>query len=113
VGEAVAAVFGLPVQGQRPVADAIAVFLRSRRVLLILDNCEHVIAAAAKLADTLLKSCPGVFLLAASREALSVAGEHAYQVPLLDVPPRSTSLTAVQAMDHSAVQLFVEAPPQR
>src|SRR5271166_2015907 len=108
VGEAAAAVFGLPVQGQRPATDAIAVFLRSRRVLLILDNCEHVIATAARLADALLKKCPGVFLLASSREALSVAGEHAYQVPLLDVPPRSTSLTAAQAMAHSAVQLFVE-----
>ena len=108
VGEAVAAVFGLPVQGERPATDAIATFLRSRRVLLILDNCEHVIAAAAKLADALLKTCPGVFLLATSREALSVAGEHAYPVPLLDVPPRSMSLTAAQAMEHSAVQLFVE-----
>jgi predicted ATPase len=108
VGEAVAAVFGLPVQGERPATDAIAAYLRSRRTLLILDNCEHLITAAARLADALLKSCPGVFLLATSREALSVAGEHAYAVPLLDVPPRSTSLTAAQAMEHSAVQLFVE-----
>ena len=108
VGETVAAVFGLPVHGERPATDAIAAFLRSRRVLLILDNCEHVIAAAAKLADALLKTCPGVFLLATSREALSVAGEHAYPVPLLDVPPRSMSLTAAQAMEHSAVHLFVE-----
>ena len=108
VGEAVAAAFGLPVQGERPATDAIASFLRSRRVLLILDNCEHVIAAAARLADVLLKTCPGVFLLATSREALSVAGEHVYPVPLLDVPPRSTSLTAAQAMEHSAVHLFVE-----
>jgi len=108
VGEAVAAVFGLPVHGERPATDAVAAFLRSRRVLLILDNCEHVIAATAKLADALLKTCPGVFLLATSREALSVAGERAYQVPLLDVPQRSTSLTAAEAMEHSAVQLFVE-----
>jgi predicted ATPase len=108
VGETVAAVLGLPVHGARPATDAIAAFLRSRRVLLILDNCEHVIAAAAGLADTLLKTCPGVCLLATSREALSVAGEHASPVPLLDVPPRSTSLTHAQAMGHSAVQLFVE-----
>ncbi len=108
VGETVAAVFGLPVHGERPATDAIATYLRSRRVLLILDNCEHVIAAAARLADTLLKTCPGVLLLATSREALSVAGEHAYPVPLLDVPPRSTSLTAARAMEHSAVHLFVE-----
>jgi predicted ATPase/DNA-binding winged helix-turn-helix (wHTH) protein len=108
VSEAVAAAFGLPVQWQRSAIDAIAAFLRSRRVLLILDNCEHVIAAVARLADTLLKTCPGVVLLATSREALSVAGEHAYPVPLLDVPPGTTSLTAARAMEHSAVQLFVE-----
>jgi hypothetical protein len=112
VGEAVAAVFGLPVQGERPATDAIAAYLRSRRMLLILDNCEHLITAAARLADVLLKTCPGVFLLATSREALSVVGEHAYPVPLLDVPPRSTSLTAAQAMGHSAVHLFAEAPPR-
>jgi predicted ATPase/DNA-binding winged helix-turn-helix (wHTH) protein len=108
VGETVAGVFGLPVHGERPPTDAIAAFLRSKRVLLILDNCEHVIADAAKLADALLKTCPGVFLLASSREALSVAGEHAYQVPLLDVPPPSMSLTAAQALEHSAVHLFVD-----
>ena len=108
VGEAVAAVFGLPVQSERPATDAIAALLRSKRVLLILDNCEHVIAAVAKLADTLLKTSPGVFLLASSREALSVAGEHAYPVPLLDVPPRSMCLTAARTMAHSAVHLFVE-----
>jgi len=82
--------------------------LRSRRVLLIFDNCEHVIAATANLADALLKTCPGVFLLATSREALSLAGEHTYPVPLLDVPPPSMRLTAAQAMEHSAVHLFVE-----
>ncbi len=108
VGETVAAVFGLPVQGERSATDAIATFLRSRRSLLILDNCEHVIAAAAKLADALLKTCPGVCLLATSREALSVAGEHVYPLPLLDVPPPSMNLTADEAMSHSAVQLLVE-----
>jgi predicted ATPase/DNA-binding winged helix-turn-helix (wHTH) protein len=108
VGEAIATVFRLPVHGERSPSDAVAAYLRSRRVLLILDNCEHVIAAAAKLADALLKTCPGVFLFATSREALSAAGEHAYPVPLLDVPPRLTSLTAAQAMEHSSVRLFVE-----
>jgi predicted ATPase/DNA-binding winged helix-turn-helix (wHTH) protein len=107
VGEAVAASFGLPVQGERLATDAIAALLRTRRVLLILDNCEHVIAAAARLADVLLRTCPGMVLLATSREALAVAGEHAYPVPVLDVPPRSTSLTSAEATEHSAVQLFI------
>jgi predicted ATPase/class 3 adenylate cyclase len=108
VGEAVAAVFGLPVQGERPATDAVAAFLRSKRVLLVLDNCEHVIGAVAELADRFLKSCAGVFLLASSREALSIAGEHAYPVPLLDLPPRSTSVTTAQAIGYSAVRLFVD-----
>jgi predicted ATPase len=77
-------------------------------VLLVLDNCEHLIAPVAELADALLKACPGVVLFATGREALSVTGEHAYQVPLLDVPSRSTGITAMQAMGHSAVRLFVE-----
>jgi predicted ATPase len=108
VGETVAAVFGLPVHGQRSASDAVATFLRSKRALLILDNCEHVIAAAARLANTFLRTCPCVCLLATSREALSVAGEHSYPVPLLDVPSSSMNLTATQAMGHSAVHLFVE-----
>ena len=108
VGETVASALGLPVHGERSATDAIVAFLRSRCVLLILDNCEHVIAAAARLADTLLKACPGVVLLATSREALSVAGERVYPVPMLDVPPRSMGLSAAQAMGHSAVHLFVE-----
>jgi predicted ATPase/class 3 adenylate cyclase len=108
VGEAVAAAFGLPVHGQWQATDAVAAYLRSRRALVILDNCEHVIAAAAKLANALLKTCPDVFLLATSREALSVVGEHTYPVPLLDVPPRTKSLTAAQAIGHSAVDLFIE-----
>jgi predicted ATPase/class 3 adenylate cyclase len=108
VCETVAAVFGLPVSGERSAEDAIVTFLRSRRELLIFDNCEHVIAATARLADALLRTCPGVFLLTTSREPLSVAGEHAYPVPLLGVPPGSTSLTPAQAMEHSAVHLFVE-----
>jgi predicted ATPase/DNA-binding winged helix-turn-helix (wHTH) protein len=108
VGETVAAMFGLPVHGGLSATDAVATFLRSRRMLLILDNCEHVIAGAAKLADTLLKTCPSLVLLATSREALAVPGEQVYPVPLLEVPPRSTSLTAAQAMTHSAVRLFVE-----
>ena len=75
VGEKVAAVFGLPMHGERPPTLAIAAFLRQRRALLILDNCEHLIKAAAKLADTLLKTGPDVVVLATSREALSLTGE--------------------------------------
>ena len=108
VGEALAALFGLPLQGGRSPVDAIGTVLRNKRLLLILDNCEHLVVAVARLVDAVLKACAGVFVLASSREALAMAGEHAYPMPLLDVPPRSTSPTPAQAMGYSAVRLFVE-----
>jgi predicted ATPase/class 3 adenylate cyclase len=108
VGEAIAALFGLPMQGGRSPVDAIAAVLRSKHLLLILDNCEHLVVAVARLADVLLKACPKVFLLTSSREALAMVGEHAYPMPLLDVPPRSAGLTAAQTIGYSAVRLFVE-----
>ena len=108
VGETVAALFGLPVQQGRPATDAIAAFLQRKCLLLILDNCEHLIEATARVADTLLIACSAVSLLATSREALAVRGEHAHHIRLLDVPTRSGGITAAQAIEHSAVRLFVE-----
>jgi predicted ATPase len=61
-------------------------FLRPRRVLLVLDNCEHLLDACARLADALLRGCPGVWVLATSRELLGVGGETAWRVPSLDLP---------------------------
>ncbi|HME21874.1 MAG TPA: winged helix-turn-helix domain-containing protein [Acetobacteraceae bacterium] len=108
VAESLGALFALPIEAGRHVRDAVAAYLRSKRLLLILDNCEHVVEHAAALAHTMLQACPGVSLLASSREALAVQGEHVYQVPLLDVPSSASGLTAAQAMQHSAVQLFAE-----
>ena len=77
-------------------------------MLLVLDNCEHVIEAAAVLAAELLNGAPGVQILATSREPLRADGEHVHRLPSLACPPASARLTAAQALGFPAVQLFVE-----
>src|SRR5258708_38699250 len=81
--------------------------LRDERMLL-LDNCEHVIDAAASLAAAVLSGAPGVNILATSREPLGIAGEREYRLGPLRSPPRSSGLTAAAAAAFHAVQLFVE-----
>ncbi|TDQ49556.1 BTAD domain-containing putative transcriptional regulator [Actinorugispora endophytica] len=80
--------------------------LRGRRMLLVLDNCEHVVEAVAAFAARLLAACPGVRILATSREALSVAGERLLPVPSLDLPPEGTG--ADRAAQYASVRLFTE-----
>ena len=106
LGETVAALFNVSLQGDRSAAKVIADFLGARKLLLILDNCEHLISATAKFTEALLAATPNLKVLATSREALAIRGEHVYQTPLLRVPS-SGNLTAKQALEHSAVQLFV------
>ncbi|MDS0132881.1 MULTISPECIES: BTAD domain-containing putative transcriptional regulator [unclassified Amycolatopsis] len=80
--------------------------LRTRPVLLVLDNCEHVVEEAARLVARLLAACPGLRVLATSREPLGITGEQLAPVPRLAVPPPGTS--AAQARDFAAVRLFAE-----
>ncbi|WP_086846094.1 ATP-binding protein, partial [Amycolatopsis kentuckyensis] len=80
--------------------------LRDRPVLLVLDNCEHVVDVAARLAARLLAACPGLRVLATSREPLGITGEQLAPVPRLAVPPPGTS--AAQAREFAAVRLFAE-----
>jgi len=70
----------------RSLAEALARDLAPTELLLVLDNCEHLVGACAALADTLLRSCPGVRVLATSREVLGIGGEMSWQVPSLTVP---------------------------
>lgn len=88
-----------------PLADRLAGALRDQRLLLVLDNCEHVIEAVAALARLLLQSAPGVRLLATSREPLGISGEQLWPVPPLDVPAPGAALADV--MRSSAVRLLV------
>ncbi|MEX2547430.1 MAG: tetratricopeptide repeat protein [Chloroflexota bacterium] len=82
--------------------------LRSREALLILDNCEHVIEDAARLANDLLRACHGLRILATSREALGVAGERIYPVRSLSLPADATQLSLKHAAEFEAVSLFDE-----
>jgi predicted ATPase/DNA-binding SARP family transcriptional activator len=88
------------------VTDGLVDFLRSRRTLLVVDNCEHVLDDAARLVDALAGSCPGVTVLATSREPLGVDGEHVLPVrPLAVPPPFEHDLDSLAAVP--SVQLFV------
>jgi predicted ATPase len=82
--------------------------LADKRMLLVLDNCEHVIEAAATLVSGLLNGAPGLQILATSREPLRAEGEHVHRLPPLAIPPASPQLTAAEALRFPAVQLFVE-----
>jgi predicted ATPase/DNA-binding winged helix-turn-helix (wHTH) protein len=107
VPSAVATVLGLEVRTDNPLAGLVAA-LRDRRALLLLENCEHVIDAAASLAAAVLTGVPGVNILATSREPLGVAGEREHRLGPLGSPPSSSGLTAAEAAAFPAVQLFVE-----
>ncbi|WP_053206389.1 BTAD domain-containing putative transcriptional regulator [Jiangella muralis] len=91
--------------GERPAtpADRLAEALRDRRLLLVLDNCEHLVEHAAALADRLLRAAPGVTVLATSREPLGLSGEVLWEVPPLDLPDADDQLA-----ESGAVRLFVE-----
>jgi predicted ATPase len=98
---------GLHVQSNDPTSSLIS-FLRDKRVLLLLDSCEHVIETAAALAECIFEDAPQTHILATSREVLRVEGEHVYQLSPLDSPPDESCLSAAHALTFPAVQLFVE-----
>jgi predicted ATPase/DNA-binding winged helix-turn-helix (wHTH) protein len=103
---ALAAMLGIEIQSSEPVIELIA-RLGDRHMLLFLDNCEHVIAAAAGLALEILKGAPNVQILATSREPLRAEGEYLYRLPALGSPPASRRVSAQEALTFPAVQLFV------
>src|ERR1700677_1346644 len=108
VGGALASQLGLSVDSENPLR-AILASLRERRVLLVFDNCEHVIETVAALAENIFRDAPQVHILATSRESLRAQGERVHHLsPLKFPPPESLSLTATQALGFPAAQLFVE-----
>ncbi|WP_407187048.1 ATP-binding protein [Bradyrhizobium centrosematis] len=98
---------GLPAQADDPLP-ALLAHLQDKRMLLILDNCEHVIAAAAPLAAEIFQAAPHVHILATSREALRVEGEQVYRLAPLAVPPDGSGVTVAAARTYPALQLFLE-----
>jgi predicted ATPase/DNA-binding winged helix-turn-helix (wHTH) protein len=106
VPSAVAGVLGLELGGGGISAEAVARAIGTKKLLLVLDNCEHVIDAAAKLVETMLRVCPRTTVLATSREALRIEGECVYRVSPLEVPPEHWEEPS-DVLGHSAVELLV------
>jgi non-specific serine/threonine protein kinase len=106
VPSTIAYVLGLQLRGEMMSSESVARAIGDRKLLLILDNCEHVIEAAARVAEALIRLCPHTTVLLTSREVLRIEGEFVYQVPALEVPGQHLE-TSVDILDHSAVQLFV------
>ena len=88
--------------------DTLTSALRTKQLLLIIDNCEHVIAEAARVAEALMRGCPRLAILASSRERMAIAGESVIRVPSLPAPQPDEAATAARACDYAAVRLFVE-----
>ena len=107
VATALASTMRLELGGGDPLA-ALAVLLRETKALFIIDNCEHLIDEAARTALAVCSTCPGVKILATSREPLNVPGEQIYRLQPLEVPPPDTLVGAVDVLAYPAVQLLAE-----
>ncbi|MEO8674353.1 MAG: tetratricopeptide repeat protein [Casimicrobiaceae bacterium] len=108
VPQAVASALGVREEAGRPVQEALVRFVKDRRLLVILDNCEHLVQACAELAKQLLQSGSRMKFLASSREPLRVAGESTYAVPALAFPGLSRMITPAALTEYEAVRLFID-----
>jgi non-specific serine/threonine protein kinase len=106
VAVTVAVVLGAHEEPGRPAVETVVEAVAGRSLLVLLDNCEHLIGACAKLADRLLRSCPNLALLATSREPLGIDGERVYRVPSMGVPADGAGPDAVRAAE--AVRLLAD-----
>jgi len=107
VARAVATSLGLALKSKDPGLELVD-FVRSRKLLIILDSCEHVIETVALLAEQLYRQTEEIHVLTTSRELLKVAGEHCYRVRPLDYPPNGPEQTANAVLRYPAAQLFVQ-----
>jgi non-specific serine/threonine protein kinase len=108
VSQAVASLLDIKEERGISLTQTLTDRLKARNLLLVLDNCEHLVSACAALASAILDACPGVKLLTTSRERLGVSGEQIYRVPSLSFPDAVQSVTVESASGYEAVRLFVE-----
>jgi predicted ATPase/DNA-binding SARP family transcriptional activator/DNA-binding CsgD family transcriptional regulator len=113
VPQAVARALGVKEQPGQPLTDTLAETLRTKRTLLVLDNCEHLLDGAARLVDALLDSCPHLRILATSREALGIAGEVRWTVPSLSMLDPQSADTVEELERSESARLFVERASAR
>lgn len=107
VPDTVAAALGLSEQPGKPIEQTVADYLKAKQLLLVLDNCEHLLLACAQLAEAVLRQCPSVVVLANSREGLAIGGELVYRVPSLSLPNPKDPQTPGSLAHYESVQLFV------
>jgi predicted ATPase len=106
VEAALAAGLGMPVMSENPINGVIA-NLRTKRALILLDTCEHLIAAVASMAESLLSQCPNLTILTTSREPLRAEGEWVHRLAPLPTPPQAAGMTLADATRYPAADLFV------
>ena len=110
VAATIASALGVQDVSDKPLLETLVAYLKSKTLLLILDNCEHVVAQAAIVSGTLLAGCPRVRILATSRESLRAAGEHSYRLPSLRFPSlvEARRLGTADAAAYGAIVLFAD-----
>lgn len=108
VAQTVAAALGVRESAGRPIINLLTDYLRIRELLLIIDNCEHLLSACAQLVTTLLQSCPNICILATSREALNIQGELSFRVPSLSIPDARRLPALPELSQYESMRLFVE-----
>ena len=108
VASEVASVLGVRVGADRSLADSIIYALKPKQSLIILDNCEHLVTAAAHIAGAIIKGAPNVRLMATSREGLGIAGETIYRVNSLAIPKTNTEVTSANASGYGSIALFID-----
>ena len=106
--QAVADTLGVRESPGQQIAQTLISALKQKRLLLILDNCEHLVEASARLACVINETCPQVTVLASSREPLNIAGESVYRLPSLTVPPQNQSSTAASLSQFESARLFID-----
>jgi len=106
--QALATALGIREEPRRSLLQTLKDSLRSKTLLLLLDNCEHLVASLAPVADTLLQTCPRLQILATSREALGIAGEHQYYVPALTIPGPGAELSLEMLNRSEAARVFLD-----
>jgi predicted ATPase len=108
VPRALVAVLGVREEPGRELVQTLAEFLSYKDVLLLLDNCEHLLASCVRLIDALLHQCPGLHIMATSREVLGVEGEALWRLDTLSVPEQHNPVTADELLGYEAAQLFLD-----
>jgi predicted ATPase/DNA-binding XRE family transcriptional regulator len=104
----VATAIGLRDEPQRPVIDMLCDYLHGKSLLIVLDNCEHLVEACAQLADRIVRTAPDIRILASSREALNIPGEVTYLIPPLEIPEIDPDFSLDTTCEVEAVRLFID-----